>query len=75
MGEKIKGYNTLDDKQLDDINRMKEAELALGGVFNDIRRNGNYNNEQLNKARDKFMEGFYWYVRAIANPDKVFDDK
>lgn len=68
----IKGYCDLTSSDIALVNRIKDAEISLGAVWNEISQDGDVDGRWLAIAKTHFQEGFMAFVRAVTQPDDVF---
>lgn len=70
----ILGYRDLSQEEINDINRIKQAEIALGELWKLICSDDHYAVDMrcMNIAKTHFEEGFSAFVRAIAKPESRF---
>lgn len=69
----IKGYRELSDEQIMLINRIKEAELELGGLYRLVKMIDDTDKRWVGIAKTHFQEGFSALVRSVAQPHDAFD--
>jgi hypothetical protein len=69
----IKGYRELSDEQIEWINRIKDAELELGGLYRFVKGMEGVDKRFAAIAKTHFQEGFSALVRSIAQPHDAFD--
>jgi hypothetical protein len=69
----IKGYRELSDEQIEWINRIKDAELELGGLYRFVKGMKGVDKRFAAIAKTHFQEGFSALVRSIAQPHDAFD--
>jgi len=72
----ISGYRDLSQDEIDAINRIKEAEIAVGELWKSIMDAPgdifSADGRWLSIARTHFEEGFSAFVRAVAKPEPRF---
>lgn len=69
----IKGYRELSDDQIEWINRIKDAEVELGGLYRFVKGMDDVNKRWAAISKTHFQEGFSALVRSIAQPHDAFD--
>jgi len=69
MTEKISGYRSKSDDEINSINQVKELEGILTEMLNELQdsENGRY----VAIARTHFETGFMYAVKAIAKPTSI----
>jgi hypothetical protein len=77
--KQISGYRDLTQDEIDSINEIKQAELALGQLWQSIKmaehpdiRDSAPDARWMSIARTHFEEGFSAFVRAVAKPEPRF---
>jgi hypothetical protein len=75
----IQGYRDLSEVEIESINEIKQAELALGELWQSIKmaehpeiRDSAPDARWMNIAKTHFEEGFSAFVRAVAKPEPRF---
>lgn len=84
----IKGYKTHTDKKVETVNRIKDAENALGAILEDIEQrlsNSDIDSlieeeldevleriHQVQLAKDRLKEASMWACRAVFQPDEKY---
>lgn len=75
----IQGYRDLKQTEIDSINEIKQAELALGQLWQHIKMaehpdipNSAPDPRWMSTAKTHFEEGFSAFVRAVAKPEARF---
>jgi hypothetical protein len=68
----ITGYRDLTSTDVALVNRIKEAEIHLGQVWNEISQDGDVDGRWLAIAKTHFQQGFMAFVRSVTQPDDVF---
>lgn len=71
--EKIKGYRDLSEDEILFINKVKEIELEVGGLWRMINGFDSTDKRWAAIAKTHFEEGFSALVRSIAQPHSAFD--
>jgi hypothetical protein len=72
-GDTVKGYRSLSPEDIAVMNDIKEAEIALGRLWREIRENvEDADGRCLAEAKTCFQTGFMFFVKAIAKPKDVF---
>lgn len=69
----IKGYNDLNQSELDAINSIKLAEQDIGQLWQQIRAMPGVDQRALALAKTGLQEAFHWFVRAVAKPLDVYE--
>nr|CAK6606867.1 unknown function [Klebsiella phage vB_Ko_K41P2] len=84
----IKGYKPHTDKKVETVNRIKDAENALGAILEDIEQrlsNSDIDSlieeeldevleriHQIQLAKDRLKEASMWACRAVFQPDEKY---
>lgn len=75
----IQGYRDLSQDEIDTINEIKQAELAIGELWKSVMmtehpdiRNSAPDGRWMSIAKTHFEEGFSAFVRAVAKPEARF---
>lgn len=84
----IKGYKPHTDKKVETVNRIKDAENALGAILEDIEQrlsNSDIDSlieeeldevleriHQVQLAKDRLKEASMWACRAVFQPDEKY---
>lgn len=75
----IQGYRDLSQTEIDSINDIKQAELAIGELWRNIKesehpdiRDSAPDARWMSIAKTHFEEGFSAFVRAVAKPEPRF---
>ncbi|WPJ49579.1 hypothetical protein RCIP0021_00152 [Klebsiella phage RCIP0021] len=84
----IKGYKPHTDKKVETVNRIKDAENALGAILEDIEQrlsNSDIDSlieeeldevleriHQIQLAKDRLKESSMWACRAVFQPDEKY---
>lgn len=71
----IQGYRDLRQDEIDAINEIKQAELALGGLWKSVMDGDDSfsaDGHWMSIAKTHFEQGFMAFVRAIAKPENRF---
>ena len=77
MGKGVNGYIPLTEKQIEQINEVKDIGLRLGELFDRIESLSSISTVEADRcdrrslalARTNIQTGIMWGVRAIAKPD------
>lgn len=69
----ISGYRDLTQDEIDQMNAVKEAEVALGDVWRRVMELPDVDKRWASVARTHFEEGFMALVRSIARPEPRFE--
>ena len=84
----IKGYKPHTDKKVETVNRIKDAENALGAILEDIEQRLSNSDidplieeeldevleriHQIQLAKDRLKEASMWACRAVFQPDEKY---
>jgi len=68
----IKGYRELSADDVNLINEIKQAEIELGALWQQVSAMEGMDGRWLSIAKTHFQEGFSAFVRAVAKPEDVF---
>jgi hypothetical protein len=68
----IMGYRQLSGEEIDTINRIKQAENELSGLWGEIANSSNVDRRWTAIAKTHFQEGFSALVRSVARPEDVW---
>jgi hypothetical protein len=68
----IKGYRDLDQLDIERINNIKDTEIIVGKLWQEISGDPDTDKRWLAIAKTHFQEGFSAFVRAVAKPEDVF---
>lgn len=69
----IKGYRELSDEQIMLINRIKDMEIEVGGLYRLVKMLETTDKRWTAIAKTHFQEGFSALVRSVAQPHDAFD--
>lgn len=70
--KQISGYRDLTQDEIDAINEVKQAEVALGQLWRRVRELETLDMRWASIAKTHFEEGFSALVRSIAKPEPRF---
>lgn len=70
--KQISGYRDLGQLEIDSINEVKSAEIALGELYRDLTQLPGIDKRWASIAKTHFEEGFSALVRSIAKPEPRF---
>lgn len=73
MAEKISGYRELRQLDVDAINHIKDVERQVGELWSEIKEGHYADGRWMALAKTHLQEGFMAFVRAVAQPEDVFD--
>lgn len=68
----IHGYRNLTPGEIDGINEIKQAEVAVGSLWHSVSAIEGVDQERMMKAAEYLEIGFMQFVRAIARPESRF---
>ena len=68
----ISGYRDLSQEEIDGINEIKKAEIAIGELWKGVTFIEGVDMRWMNIAKTHFEEGFSAFVRAVAKPEPRF---
>ena len=68
----ISGYRDLSQDEIDAINEIKQAEIAIGELWKGVTDVEGVDMRCMNIAKTHFEEGFSAFVRAVAKPEPRF---
>jgi hypothetical protein len=68
----ISGYRKLTDQDIDNINRVKDAERSVGDLWRELSQLEGVDKRWAALAKTKFQEAFMALNRAVVKPEDVF---
>lgn len=72
--QKISGYRDLTEREIGFINAIKGLHHEVGELWlQALEERTDADQRDLELARDRLNEGFFWFVRAVARPADPFD--
>lgn len=66
---KIEGYRELSQEEIDTMNQIKNTAKLVGGLLNDLYRQGDLDSRWLAIGRTELQQGFMALTRAVAKPE------
>lgn len=66
---KIEGYRELDQSEIDTMNQIKNTAKLVGGLFEDLERQGDLDPRWLAIGKTHLQQGFMALTRAVAKPE------
>lgn len=70
--QQIKGYRDFDQKTVDMINTIKEAEKDIGALWQQIAQEPTVDGRNVAIAKTLFEDAFSRLVRSVAQPEDVY---
>lgn len=68
----VAGYRDLSQEEIDLVNRIKAAEVAVGELWREVYSRPDTSRRMVAIAKTKFQCSFMWLVRSVAKPQDVF---